>query len=621
MEKIITYFENQLEKSNNYYFKEQEKLDLFSNFLKKYELKLNTLNNYLTLNYSDVMIVLICLYNKLSIQGATEFVNPIKPLLDNIDFDDDYANTFFDNIKTIYTKGKEALKTICKNDKIFKNDTFLNFIEEVANLKIFDYFISICFIKFTYKEMCYIDDSKDKIDSQKILVSELNKNESYKMFHDCFYGDLKKEIQRLWKLKLSEEQENIKLKQVYTDILSEIKKEGIIHYNNSFFEIDENLQRNLLVAIMIHNEKLYKEQEKKYLQIKSNPNHLSNIFKQNGYDLNLISKQNQDILIACNDLDKISMILPIIKNSPFYIKETDPIFIKVLLYSNNLILNKIKDYFNKEIWSEEFIRNYPLILLSYEYEAVTSESYSYETLITNINYLLSKNFNIMNIRKSNPSMLIIKNDILKNYISRLEKYQINFETQKNINYSYITSDTTLIIIDRFIELGLKDYIINNIEYIYNNADDIIKRIYISNKIGYNIWNKDNDLKNSINNGYNFPIPTNELDNYIASATNIVLNKQITACFKNQTYEITSLINILDSKFLYNGNYLFDNIIISRNKVIRNISSINYEINENNTNEILINAIIYNSILEIDEIEIIKDKINTLLEKNKTKIKN
>ena len=130
----------------------------------------------------------------------------------------------------------------------------------------------------------------------------------------------------------------------------------------------------------------------------------------------------------------------------------------------------------------------------------------------------------------------------------------------------------------------------------------------------------NAMKHSLNDniitGYNFPIKNKDLDNYIMNATNYYLDKDIINLFDNNYFEYSSIIELLDNNYLFNDNYLFDDIIISRNKVIKNISSINNKIDINNDNikKVLFNAIIYNSILDIEQIDTIKSEINNLLDR-------
>ena len=55
MKYIISYLEKEVNQYKNYKFEEQEKLDLFSNFINLYDIKINTIENYLNLKYSELI--------------------------------------------------------------------------------------------------------------------------------------------------------------------------------------------------------------------------------------------------------------------------------------------------------------------------------------------------------------------------------------------------------------------------------------------------------------------------------------------------------------------------------------------------------------------------------------
>lgn len=422
----------------------------------------------------------------------------------------------------------------------------------------------------------------------------------------------KKRISELNKEKCEKINKNNKLIKLYNKIKLDLQSNKIIEYNDYFDDVENDIKYELQRVILKHNEPFYINISNQIARLNNN---LDTIFNINGYDINLVSKENQIRLMNNGNIENIKNVLPLLKVKPFLINEQSNFFTEILLCTNEKILNNIKDLYEKGIIDMNFIYYNLSILLSSSYKSLTNINCSYEIFINNLNLLKSKHFNLKNIRKSNPKLFLINENLLKQRLLSFNQYDIKFENQENINYEYITNDKIFSIIDQFIELGLHNYVKDNIETMVKNSDEIIKRIYISSIINLNIWNENNKLNNSIMTGYNYPIKNEDLDNYIVNTTSNYIDNSLIKYFNNEEFNYTNLINTIDNNFLNGKNYLFDDIIISRNKVIRNISSIssNIEINENNIKNILITCIIYNSILDNDQIETIKNEIDNLLQ--------
>jgi hypothetical protein len=121
-----------------------------------------------------------------------------------------------------------------------------------------------------------------------------------------------------------------------------------------------------------------------------------------------------------------------------------------------------------------------------------------------------------------------------------------------------------------------------------------------------VTGKKNPIDETIIYGINYPVPQDNLDSFIINNRDNYLDTDIIDCFQGYAFEKSEIIETLDRYFLEEDYYLFDDIIISRYKVIRNIS--NYlqhsNIPEDNKITIILSAIIDNSILDDDQIKTI-----------------
>lgn len=617
MDNLIEKLNTRINELNNYQFDKEFDLRFLNKFYEHYNFNLKNITKMIYLRNAYFLVGIIVANKVRTFKEIHNLIKPLEHLIDELPTEKMFCEAFIcvtDLLKEM--NFEEFKKTECDIPP-FDNDDFIKFILEIDNLDIFD-----CLILFLQiKEYCNdinLMPKKEQEACYKSLLIQLNQTDFYKKMRKLSFENTKKRINELNKMKKEETDKCQNLIKIYKKIISDLQANSIIDYKDYFDEVEEDIKYELLLEILKHNEHYYKKISNQVARLDNN---LDIIFKINGFDINLLSKENQIRLINNGNISNIKEILPLLNDKPFLIDEQDNIFTEILLCSNKEILTNIKDLYEKDIIDINFIyHNYP-ILLSKNCQNLTNINCSFETFINNLSYLKAKQFNLKNIRKSNPTMFLMDESLLKQQLLLLNEYGINFNNQENIDYSYITNNKIFNIIDQFIELGLHDYVKDNLEILVKNSDEIIKRIYIANVIDLNIWNENHKIKNSIMTGYNFPIKNEDLDNYIINTTNNYVDNNLVLYFNNSQYEYSTLINTLDNNFLNDENYLFDDIIISRNKVIRNISSIssNIEINEENIKDVLLTSIIYNSILDNDQIETIKNELNFLLDKKFKKL--
>ena len=187
-------------------------------------------------------------------------------------------------------------------------------------------------------------------------------------------------------------------------------------------------------------------------------------------------------------------------------------------------------------------------------------------------------------------------------------YGIKLDNDKLIRLIDVTNFDN---IDLYIEEGYHDFIINNINLL-EQGDLIPKRIHINNLVNSELVDSNSISSELVNEG-SFFVTNSSLDSACGSKIYVVENKEIKNILDNSNRLSISndtmcsdVVLKLDREYRDNDVYSFDGIIISRNKVLRNLEALK------NTNyslyDIVLNSIIYNSILGVDDIKTITSEI-------------
>ena len=606
MDNLIKLIDLRISELSNEKFDREKELEFLSKFMDYYLLDLKNIKKFYRFSNSPFLAALLIVNCDFTIQDVEDLFEPVEDLIRQLPCDDIFCKTLFMVSELLCELGRdEFLKTGCDVYPFYER-RFVDFILKINNRDVMLCFASFLQIKGMCGEIYYMSENSDK--EYKSFINEIKQSHLYNDFHKYCYSNTQKKIKNLRKKKNDFLNRNQKLIDLYKLLKDYVSSDGYLEYKDYFDDLEDDVKLLLFKKILEHNKPFY---DKTQNDISIIDNNVETIFKINGFDFNHISKDNQ-IRLNSGNTDNIKQLLKVINSSPFYISDNNYFFTDILLCSNIEIFNYIKSLCDNGLIDTSFIHNNISILLSNNFQSYSNIPCLYERFCNNIIVFNNKNFNINNIRKSNPSLFLMDENILRQRLFLFKQYGINFDNQECIDYSYISDDSVFDVIDSFIELGLSNYIKDNIEIVLNDSSNIIKRIYISNTIDYNIWNENGKLNNNILTGYMFPISNEDLDNYFINYTPYTIDNSITKYFDNN-YGVSNIINILDNYYLFDDNYLFDDIIISRNKVIRNISSISLKF-DNIDDNILLMAIINNSILDENQIETIKYEISRILNK-------
>lgn len=374
------------------------------------------------------------------------------------------------------------------------------------------------------------------------------------------------------------------------DLKYEIYK-AIISYNNNFFIDVLTENRNLKI---------------------NNIEYIKYLFKTMGQNIDNVDDECINLIKEYSSIDSIFQILNALKVSDHRIinfnhKEG----IIALINTNEHNIYFIIDLLKKGIISSEFVLKNSSIL--YEKDIITSKDGLFNKLVFNYNILNKNGFNLNTLLNE-----VLLMDNINDFIIKFDKYGLN----KNCPLPKEITNKFFTYIDLFIELDLNEFIKNNFSFINSNCLNVIKRIIISKEMHLQIFDDDNNLLPSILTGNHFYVKNDCLDNYIIDECPNILNKDICCLLKDITdldYEIDDNIKLMDTFKENDNSYLFGDIIISRNKVLRNYSFLKNNSNYDD-NELLMISCLYNSILDIEDIYIVMNKIDEILKLKNSKIK-
>ena len=422
----------------------------------------------------------------------------------------------------------------------------------------------------------------------KLLSEPLNMFKNYK-------SSLAKKISK------EEKEKNYKIRD-YTDLKNILEKGKLDLDTLKKYNIDEMIYNMALKIIIEEQNKEYESVYEKLCYYREKDiNKLEVLFHKNGYNFNLLNYGDQEKLNGLHNVEDIEDKLIFIKGSNLsFVKETDDVFINLILLNKNLLIILDKLVARGRISQSFIINNSNLI-----------NPINLNNVLININLLeeLKIDFEKLNNYKD-TIIYTIDHELLK----EIKSYDIKCSASNTNNYSFLENRKLLLMIDMFIELGLMDIVKNNPNLISINSIDVIKRINIMMELKENFINSYGTLNQAVYKGKDFYIGDSSLDNYIYINYSNYMNPEIKNIIDNSDIigkinEIPDEIDYLNEFDYKDGTYRINHMIFSKNKVLR-ILNILYNNGYNNYNEMLFNALIYSypMYLSSDDIEMLKNII-------------
>lgn len=571
--------------------------------------------------------------NNQTIQTITELLNKY------IEENESYKSTkeMYENYETAEKElDNDIFKLLDHTDllidtKIENNNIYLNLIETLKILK------DNKLIELTPEQKQNIADSK-----------------IYKYCYNSIKYYKNKLAQKFEELQNSKTENNIilemidKLENLNDELIDEKLLEELFNILSNKKVDKTDIEKILYLTIKYNNEifEALKEKELKEPIEKLTDEELAAIFEKYGFDYKKVEEEQKRKLRIKGNIQNIEEVFQAILHYSIPFKENNKVSISILTKSDK---NAIETVYNlSQEYNIDFnriIKLIPGVLIhkstqnKIKYVQATNAqqiSGSYEDFEENIKLIKEIGYDIKEVIKSTITIFTVSNKTLRKNVEELRKYGFP-KNLKEIGFklSGLKGESTIKNIDKFIELDEFEYIKHNTSRLcLEQTTCIFNRLYFAKK--YNRQNNNQYIikrktkTKEILSGIicdekiktlDSIIDTTELEkNYNGiDSYNTLLEYLIQEERKGYTYEMTDdeTINLIEKNNKINQiMYKFNDTIISRYKVQRIYSLLKKQFPDFDKQQLLLFAVTYNSILNQDEYNNIK---NTII-KNKEKTK-
>ena len=335
---------------------------------------------------------------------------------------------------------------------------------------------------------------------------------------------------------------------------------------------DEEIRLNVLRVVYTHNIEIYKKLQEEHTTLsKSSISSYKVLLSDYG-----ISPEFYNISkITEKSLEEIKMLLEKLSK----INITSPMIISAILENSDLeTFSYLEGLLEKKIISKDFIIK--------NQNVFSKESQELINLKSNVNYFQENGMNVHYLRAS-QEMFLLAPKHLQTSIKVLEEYDFLNFMKTGINCEFLQQTNLKNSIDTLLELGYENNLEESLEILNYSAN--FSRLRILKELNIPIETTA-ELINVLSSD-KFMIPDDEISTYIYNATNYLMPTVIKK--EGSSSSLESLEKYNSSK----RTYSFDGILISKNKVKRNISNISEETNEEDR---IIYSIVNGSVLSDEE---------------------
>lgn len=332
---------------------------------------------------------------------------------------------------------------------------------------------------------------------------------------------------------------------------------------------DEELQKQILERIYSNNMSIYTQIEKKYNDLSSNSyNKYSLLLEQYGID---ISNYNIDIT---NDINEVEKILKLV--SSLNIKSPHKI-VEIINTSKLEIVESINNLVKKGYIDNEYVNN-----------NINIFSDSYIDLISNIEEFKKEGLSLSSISKLKDS-LCEDSDTIQRNIAVLKEYGLFSSLGDCSSSSFLNNEQLEKKIDKLLELGIEQFLREDLSLL-NYEDSVYDKILLAYKLNIPIEDT-NSLHNILSTP--FIVSDDDIDTYLFNVSRKSLDS-----LEDININKDDLLELLEKKQSSENVYDFDGVLISKNKVSRNL--------ENSDDEIPLKTVLLcmidDKILDTDELE-------------------
>ena len=370
----------------------------------------------------------------------------------------------------------------------------------------------------------------------------------------------------------------------------------------SKYLFDAEIKHSYLLLAIAHNLNIYQKEEEKNIEFNNNSlTKLEILFSKYGFNFNDFNEEEKQIIIDKTNAVDVENILNSVRYSELvFISDYSTEFMKIIISSKPEIIKFVDSLLKNKIIDKKFI--FKNINILYDADM-------FKCLYNNINYLNSIGVNLINLSKNNPEILLLNNEQIITKTNILSEYQFKLDSEEVYNFEYLKDDKMLDLLDNYIELGLKDIVLENPKYITEKGFNIVKRIMICNLIGLNPLNKSHRIIGSVSTGNNFYVKPEDYDNFIIDYKEDYQNPKCVEILENNSCDTISLstksrmfIKKLDELYMKDElTYVIDGVVISRNRVLRNLEVLIKHLfgSDMNITDLVYQAILYKMINNVE----------------------
>lgn len=312
------------------------------------------------------------------------------------------------------------------------------------------------------------------------------------------------------------------------------------------------IRLSVLKLVYSHNKEIYDRLSNEYQQLAANDSsHYQVLLAKYG-----ISPDTYEVgTVMTNSIEELEKILDLASK----LKLTKPQELLRIAQNSNLeTLENILSLAEKGIITSDLIKNHQLIL--------NPETKDYEDFMRNLALISNKRLNPHMFTQS-EEILTISHQRFQESIQTLETYDLNSNLRTGMNLSFLGSENLNTAIDTLLELGYENNLEENLELL--NYKDRFNRLRILKSLNISVSSTQELL--DVLSSDKFYVPDNEITKYIYDATSYNLPKDIVIIeeAKKKVSDISKL-----SEYSYTSRtYSFDGILISKNRVHKNLSTI------------------------------------------------
>ena len=572
---------------------EDERFEFYQDFFKKN--KTSTLNDVINLNHSDLAIaIIINMEPELSVEELKEVVYGNRDIFENLNFDsiselvrliDGLANDpelYHDIRKAAITKADKKLTSRFKKESQMASmiriltdsmdttpEMFFDFVDmfidhsegfvialsTVATLK--DIKEEKEFHYQMIQDICEEEGAKVKRKVQDKWVSEMVRDD-YKIANLLKpINDARNEYHHLDQEQRNRKRNLSKTKVVYesleTNLYKAIQSGEVRNVETLLKKVpSDEIRIAILKLVYTHNQEIYKNLSEEYKILAANDaSHYRVLLAKYG-----ISPEDYEVgTVMENSIEDLENILKLLTK----LSITNPTEILSIIQNTNLeTITNIQGLTERGIITSQLLVEHQSIL--------NPNSKEYEDFMRNLSLINKKKLNPHHFTTA-EDVLITNHEVLTNSLSTLEDYDLLSNIKSKMNLTFLKNTDLKESIDLLLELGYESNLEECLDLL--NYKDKFDRLKVVKELNIPIGSTQELI--GILTTDKFYVPDKDISKYVYNASNYNLPRGIVEVEepKKKVSDVSRLSEFSNTS----RTYSFNGVLISKNRVHRNLSHI------------------------------------------------